>query len=379
MPTTRVYPYQLLDSHRWIWFFTRWITGGDGTYTGPGWKVIEAQSRNGGALQSTPSGGTGTANLPDANAWNSSHASNADGARLWPGDWIVLESNRGGSNTECQIYIKWYQPYTGYFYYAHFYLLPLADYVAGTNEVDRNIDFKGLGMVVLGSSTNSMDSGFANCIGGNMLSGDLTKNMPMAGLYNLTDGEGAYHGYESGQAGTTYNKHYWRTTASTYNGAERFSCIGDEATINIWWTNETYAYYLHFGLFDSIYAADEDKRPFLSAGGYTQYNPLSAGVANRYSTGQITSGSHCLRLQGDSMNTLRTYPGQPFGKKPILPIGLFSIANSYKGFMGYMRLMYLSNDNMGLMGTLQSKNYSYIRVATSNESIVFPWDGVTDL
>jgi len=375
MPTTRIYPYQLHANNRWIWYFVRFITGADSTYTGPGWKIIDSYSYAG-TRQDAPIGGTSSSNLHDSNGWNSSHVNNAGGIRVNSGDWIVLSTNRGGSNTECQVYIKIFQATATSLQYTHFYLLPLADYVAGTAPVERNIDLKGLGLVMLGTSGTSMASGFKNCMGG--VPSDPAKNIPLPGLYDMTDGEGSYWGYENNQAGTTYNFHYHRSHG-TWNQSERFSFIADEATCVIWWTDESSASFLYLGLFDSIYLSSEDTRPFCIGGGHGNSNDPYYGGFNRYSTGQTVSGSHTLRVAADVQSALTGYPGSPFGKKPILPWGVHTYGAAYQGFQGYLRLFWASNENLGLMGTLQDKNYCFHSHGDAYTSRVHPWDGVTDL
>lgn len=375
MPTTRVYPYQFIKYKTFPWYFTRFITGQDPSYTGPGWKIVESYSRSAGGgagAYHTPSGGTSSIHLPTDSGFNSSDASNDDGARLQHHDWIMFQTNRGGGSTECQVLMLTYaSTSTNASRYIHFYLLPLADYVAGSAKVanGKNIDVKTDQLVVLGTSYAGM-SGFTVPIAVGLDTGNYY-NTTLAGMAT---------GGSPTDTGTAANTVYIFRLVASINANQRFSIIADEATCSIWYTDENAVDWVHFGLFDSIYDTTDDQRPFLIGGGYNQNNPASANMV-RYPPETQVSGSLCLNLDAENVSSLTGYPGQVFGKRPIMPWQIFTYADGHQGTQGYLRLMYQSNDNLGLMGTLKDRTYCYVQVGTqgSSATLVFPWDGVTEL
>ena len=376
MPTTRVYPYQFIKYKTFPWFFTRFITGQDPSYPGPGWKIIEAfsfyQRTQDGSGYSVPSGGTSSIHLPVLSGFNSSDAANDGGVRLREVDWIMFETNRGGGSTECQVLMVTYAASSSTnTRYIHFYLLPLADYVAGRAKVSGgyNIDVATDELVVLGTSYAGV-SGFTLPIAVGQDTGDFY-NPTLAGVH--TSGG-------TSDAGTSYNVVYIYRLVSSINSNQRFSIIADEGTCNIWYTDENSVDWIHFGLFDSIYDLSDDRRPFLIGGGYAKSGPDSSTLY-RYPPETQVSGSMTLNLDAESITGLTSYPGQIFGKRPIMPWTLYSYADGHQGIQGYLRLLYASNDNLGLMGTLKNREYCYIQVGTqgSTATLVFPWDGVTEL
>lgn len=373
MPTTRVYPYQFITYKAFPWFFTRFITGQDPSYPGPGWKIVEAFSFGANSSEnvySVPSGGTSSAHLPTTNAFNSTDASNDGGVRLREIDWIMFETNRGGGATECQVLMITFATSTIASRYFHFYLLPLADYVAGSAKIENayNIDVKTDQLVVLGQ--RSFTFGLMNCIAVGQDTGDFD-NDTLAGISV---------GAATSDGGFSYNGTYISHLVNSISSPQRFSIIADEGTCSIWWTDEVYVDWMHFGAFDSIYDVSDDQRPFLIGGGASLSTPTSRNMY-RYPPETQVSGSFTLQLTGEISDALTSGPGTVFGKRPILPITVRSTAEGFQGFQGYLRLFYASNDNLGLMGTLKNMEYCYIQVGTQGASavLVFPWDGVTEL
>jgi len=289
----------------------QFLTKNHATIDGPGWHIIEAYD---GTNRETPSDPTDLDSFSAGFGWRN------DVASLGAGDWIVLQSNIGGSN-QFQVYFE-LDSTTGFLVL----LMPYADFSTG------------------GPATSP-------------------PTFPTRSI-----GTGASYGSPITLTGFTSTADY---TVIADHGVAIF--LFDSAATTVYWA--------YVGELD--HPNPSDTRPFVISKNTADVHIDTGTNIWSFSDPFDQTFNHGVWtvwygvLPGQVHES--TIDDDLLGFRAILPVMVHQSTGSLAGIRGWTRHVFSGHEDLGNSGTMDNRRFMYRNDEIGNEaSLVFTWDGETD-
>jgi hypothetical protein len=326
MATPRFYAAQVKNNAlEFFSDFARFLVNDLVSFTGPGWKIIEAYD-DAAASRQVPSTDTDMDSFTGTFSWKDNTVA--------ANDWIVLESVIGGGANEFQVFFR-VSTSTA----IQVQLVPLGNWTTDvgtpTTSPTKPATVQPASVVTVTGST-------------------------LRGAYSIVSDEGMFAFlFDLAQRQITSNPANW-----IYVGELDGHRPADPHPYVIWDTPAEVRW-IDF---------------FVAAGNWNRLSPLDGDVASDSGTSLTAGVESYMWVNAIGQALHRDFPAiKPLGEERPLPIGVFFPDAGHRHFAGFLRNVYSAHPHLGAMGTMGGKKYLWRNDATvaNSAGICFLWDQAT--